>query len=95
MRYYILFFRRPSEPCIAEEEEDNFEIKHFRIDSENSSNPDPDPDNLDLEDDDIDNSEMNEFLKKVRSHGSFKFVLGDDSPHSTSKNPLHRVANTH
>ena len=41
-----------------------------------------------------DKAEIKEFLRKVRSHGSFKIIIGDESPRSVSKNPLHRVANT-
>ena len=47
-----------------------------------------------LDDEDNDKAEIKEFLRKVRSHGSFKFTIGDESPRAPSKNPLHRVANT-
>ena len=48
----------------------------------------------DLDQSDPDKLEMNEFLRKVKSHGSFKFTIGDESPRSVPKNPLMRVQNT-
>ena len=47
-------------------------------------------------DEDSDKAEIKEFLRNVRSHGSFKLILGDSvvEPRRESKNPLERVANT-
>ena len=42
-------------------------------------------------------AEIKEFLRKVRSHGSFKIIIGDEShesPIPVSKNPIRRVQNT-
>ncbi len=80
-------FRRPSEPCINEEEEDeDLEDLDLRTRTNQRSMSS-------LEDED--GEEMIRFLKKVRSHSSFAFDLGDeDSPKVVSKNPLHRVATT-
>ena len=82
----------PSEPCIAEEVEE-FEYKrdNERVDSFNSDDTNELPEHPDPEED---KAEIKEFLRKVRSHGSFKIIIGDESPRSVSKNPLHRVANT-
>lgn len=46
-------------------------------------------------DDQDDQNEMNEFLRRVKSHGSFKFTIGDESPRSLPRNPnIARVQNT-
>ena len=101
MHFLISWFRRPSEPCIDEEEEYEADLNinsradHYRHNSDNYS----DLDNLEEEDedeDDSDKAEMKEFLRKVRSHGSFKLIMGDSvvEPRRDSKNPLERVANT-
>ena len=103
MHFSISCFRRPSEPCIDEEEEYEADLNinsradHYRHNSDNYS----DLDNLeeveeDEDDEDSDKAEMKEFLRKVRSHGSFKLIMGDSvvEPRRDSKNPLERVANT-
>ena len=50
----------------------------------------------DDDEEDSDKAEIKEFLRKVRSHGSFKLIVGDSVVESRreSKNPIERVANT-
>merc|ERR1719270_634833 len=81
--------RRPSEPCIAEAEEEaeyaeaEFQRRNERVDSFNSE----DTNEAEIEhenDPEEDKAEIKEFLRKVRSHGSFKIIIGDESPRSVS-----------
>ena len=87
--------RRPSEPCIAEEEGEEDEYaqgrrRNNRLDSDTFYNSDT----LEEEDEEEDQAEMKDFLRKVQSSSSFKIIIGDESPRPASKNPLKRVANT-
>lgn len=93
--------RRPSEPVVYEEEEsDEDYIKsanHYRSNSDNYYSDNIEDMSEDNEgDEDSDKAEIKEFLRNVRSHGSFKLILGDSvvEPRRESKNPLERVANT-
>jgi len=83
--------RRPSEPCIAEEVEDDNDAEDYLY-----LKPDEHHDHSRFSmDDQDDQNEMNEFLRRVKSHGSFKFTIGDESPRSLPRNPnIARVQNT-
>lgn len=95
------FLRRPSEPCIAEEEGeedvyDNYNrSRKHRIDSDTCYNSDTlEEEDEELMEEDGGEAEITEFLRKVKSSSSFKIIIGDESPRPLPKNPLERVAKT-
>lgn len=86
--------RRPSEPCIAEEENEEDDNDD---DDTNSSSHRSHVDKDDGSESEDTEEDMTRFLRNVRSSGSFKILVGgDESPHLSPKpaNPIHRVYTT-